>query len=89
MELEASVITLQELKNHFVVTDLELVLKMDKAGAELDRIEQAISEWTAEVESRKRAALPPEQFFQVNRLLSSLHVAQHVVRRAWKQHHAR
>lgn len=80
--------TIQELKENFVVTGLERRLKEDKSGAEMYRIENQLALRVAEVEAHKRSGLPPAEYFQVDRLLASLRVAEQVVRRAWNGYHA-
>ena len=80
--------TIQELREHFVVTGLEEQLKSDTERTELVRIENEIDSCLCQVEAKKRGGLPPEDFYRVERLLSSLRVAKQVVRRTWFRHHS-
>ena len=80
--------TIQELREHFVVTGLEQQLKNDGDRSELDKIENAIDSCLHQVEAEKRLGLPPDEFYRADRLLSSLRVARQVVRRTWFRHHA-
>lgn len=77
----------KELKQNFVVTGLERRLKQDKSGDELRTITDQLSQMTEQVEAERKSGLPPSDFYQADRLLSSLRVADQVVHRTWNRFH--
>ncbi|MEW4486693.1 hypothetical protein AB1L42_01345 [Thalassoglobus sp. JC818] len=74
---------LKQLREHFIVTDLERRLKADHTGLERDQILNELTEWELQIESQKRAGLSSEEFAVAERLLRSLRVSVNVVRETW------
>jgi hypothetical protein len=89
MELEDSMLTVKELKENFVATDLERRLKNDKSGAVLGEIEDQLTLCIEEVDAAKKAGLSPNEYYRADRLLPSLRVSHQVVRRTWNHFHTR
>lgn len=78
----------KKLRQNFVVTNLERRLKQDNNGVALSAIEGQLSEMTAQAEADRKRGLPPEEYYQADRLLASLRVAAQTVRRTWNRFHA-
>lgn len=79
--------TSRDLKGRFVTTELERKLKADKQGTLRDQVVLDLSNCAAEMEQHKHSGLPPDDFFKTEKLLSSLRVAEQVVRRTWNMFH--
>lgn len=77
-----------ELSGLFVRTELERKLKADGGGQLRDELVTRLTDYVADLEVQKRSGLPPQQYFQVDRLLSGARVAQQVVGRTWNSLHA-
>ena len=76
-----------QLKQHFIVTDLERRLKSDSSGSERDRILGELLECELRIESQKRSGLSADDFANADALLRSLRVSSNVVREAWNSFH--
>lgn len=79
--------TNRNLKNKFVTTKLQRMLKNDSQGALRNQIVEDIALWTDKVQQEKQSGLPPADFFKAEKLLSSLRVAEQVIFRTWNSFH--
>lgn len=77
----------QKLQKHFVVPELERQLQQDQRGTFRDRINNELSAWETDLERQKRSGLSRMEFFEAERLLSSVRIAGQTIRRTWNALH--
>ena len=73
-----------QLREKFIVTELERRLKSDRDGHVRDAILTELSKLVDSLTESKREALPPKEYETTERLLASARTAKRTVQRAWR-----